>query len=425
MASEKKPKQVGGTITHAVHDLATQIMKHMSIANAPIIPYTYHDQDGPLLHTSPPRYKTELCRSFQETGSCNYERKCQFAHGQMELRGVQRHPKYKSKMCYTFHVTGMCPYGLRCHFVHASEDEGPAGVAEERLAIEAAPSTGTPARGAAAEPAVQDAQPPAPPRRVMVPFLRPHQIAQRIPYAHPNQHTTDGVQYQQHQQMDPTMQLQQFPYGAMQLMVRAPYVYPQPQQHEFNPFLTAPQQPMPAANYAFLSPPPPPIMPGATYAFIPPQQQQGILPPAGPTYSYIPQQQYQQQYQQRLFQPTPQVVYANYAYIPTHQLLKQELAAAHIHVPESQPPQPVPTGPPLPTLEKVTEPTISPAQPSQSQQPALFGGQQPTAGQAAVADTPQHPECFSNLDSEWKNLQLSEISDHSSQSSTTSANPAL
>lgn len=70
--------------------------------------------------TSPPsnRYKTELCRSFQENGSCNYGSKCQFAHGEAELRGLYRHPKYKTEACRTFYNFGYCPYGTRCHFIH-------------------------------------------------------------------------------------------------------------------------------------------------------------------------------------------------------------------------------------------------------------------------------------------------------------------
>lgn len=64
------------------------------------------------------RYKTELCRSFEETGFCKYKEKCQFAHGFQELRNVQRHPKYKTDRCRTYHSTGFCPYGSRCHFIH-------------------------------------------------------------------------------------------------------------------------------------------------------------------------------------------------------------------------------------------------------------------------------------------------------------------
>merc|ERR1739844_645592 len=45
------------------------------------------------------RYKTELCRPFSEHGTCKYGEKCQFAHGQAELRSVTRHPKYKTDLC--------------------------------------------------------------------------------------------------------------------------------------------------------------------------------------------------------------------------------------------------------------------------------------------------------------------------------------
>lgn len=68
------------------------------------------------------RYKTELCRPFEEAGVCKYAEKCQFAHGAHELRNLQRHPKYKTEYCRTFHSVGFCPYGPRCHFVHNEED---------------------------------------------------------------------------------------------------------------------------------------------------------------------------------------------------------------------------------------------------------------------------------------------------------------
>jgi len=63
-------------------------------------------------------FKTELCQSWRETGSCRYGPKCQFAHGKDELRPVIRHPKYKTEICKTFSTTGQCPYGKRCRFVH-------------------------------------------------------------------------------------------------------------------------------------------------------------------------------------------------------------------------------------------------------------------------------------------------------------------
>ncbi|XP_068174366.1 mRNA decay activator protein ZFP36 isoform X2 [Antennarius striatus] len=70
------------------------------------------------------RYKTELCRGFQETGSCKYGSKCQFAHGEAELRGLYRHPKYKTEPCRTFYNFGYCPYGSRCHFIHEDKISG-------------------------------------------------------------------------------------------------------------------------------------------------------------------------------------------------------------------------------------------------------------------------------------------------------------
>ncbi|KAI8331458.1 hypothetical protein BD560DRAFT_415711 [Blakeslea trispora] len=63
-------------------------------------------------------YKTEMCRNWQEMGSCRYAKKCRFAHGQQELRCVQRHAKYKTEICKTFHLTGTCSYGVRCTFIH-------------------------------------------------------------------------------------------------------------------------------------------------------------------------------------------------------------------------------------------------------------------------------------------------------------------
>jgi hypothetical protein len=39
------------------------------------------------------RYKTEMCRPYQENGTCKYGDKCQFAHGYAELRTISRHPK--------------------------------------------------------------------------------------------------------------------------------------------------------------------------------------------------------------------------------------------------------------------------------------------------------------------------------------------
>ncbi|KAL2920388.1 hypothetical protein HK105_200461 [Polyrhizophydium stewartii] len=71
---------------------------------------------------NPSLYKTELCRTWEETGSCKYGSKCQFAHSAAELRVVERHPKYKTEMCKTFWEKGTCPYGKRCCFIHLESE---------------------------------------------------------------------------------------------------------------------------------------------------------------------------------------------------------------------------------------------------------------------------------------------------------------
>ena len=83
---------------------------------------TKDDVVGPTTAT-PARYKTELCRSYEEMGgSCRYGDKCQFAHGVSELRSVDRHPRYKTELCRTFHTRGFCAYGPRCHFIHNMDE---------------------------------------------------------------------------------------------------------------------------------------------------------------------------------------------------------------------------------------------------------------------------------------------------------------
>lgn len=75
-----------------------------------------------LVNVNTSRYKTELCRPYEESGECKYGDKCQFAHGGHELRNLVRHPKYKTELCRTFHTVGFCPYGPRCHFIHNAEE---------------------------------------------------------------------------------------------------------------------------------------------------------------------------------------------------------------------------------------------------------------------------------------------------------------
>ncbi|OMJ92962.1 hypothetical protein SteCoe_4183 [Stentor coeruleus] len=65
------------------------------------------------------KYKTEMCRNWVETNTCQYSDKCNFAHGFDEL--IDKNPsneKYKSKKCIPFYSKGVCTYGQRCLFLH-------------------------------------------------------------------------------------------------------------------------------------------------------------------------------------------------------------------------------------------------------------------------------------------------------------------
>jgi len=64
------------------------------------------------------RYKTELCRNWEEYGRCPYGKKCLFAHGADELRSLRRNPLFKTSPCYWFYKVGICNHGKRCVFAH-------------------------------------------------------------------------------------------------------------------------------------------------------------------------------------------------------------------------------------------------------------------------------------------------------------------
>jgi hypothetical protein len=65
-----------------------------------------------------PKYKTELCKKFQNTGQCPYGYKCRFAHGKDELISKNQGKNYKKRLCKSFYEKGYCPYGSRCNFRH-------------------------------------------------------------------------------------------------------------------------------------------------------------------------------------------------------------------------------------------------------------------------------------------------------------------
>jgi len=63
------------------------------------------------------KYKTELCRTYEEKTYCPYGDKCRFAHGKEELVMVEAELS-KKKRCNGFWMNGCCSYGRRCKFGH-------------------------------------------------------------------------------------------------------------------------------------------------------------------------------------------------------------------------------------------------------------------------------------------------------------------
>lgn len=63
-------------------------------------------------------YKTELCVSYMKMGVCPYGNKCQFAHGEHDLKTVERPANWRLKPCANWAKFGSCRYGKRCCFKH-------------------------------------------------------------------------------------------------------------------------------------------------------------------------------------------------------------------------------------------------------------------------------------------------------------------
>jgi hypothetical protein len=104
------------------------------------------------------RYKTKLCCSFTLQGTCPYDRRCMYAHGESDLRSAEENhvdgivsqdtlraflirktgipppvviidpaeamiaERFKTKMCRGFTETGSCPYEERCMFAHGDAE---------------------------------------------------------------------------------------------------------------------------------------------------------------------------------------------------------------------------------------------------------------------------------------------------------------
>ncbi|KAL8116699.1 uncharacterized protein LOC141668285 [Apium graveolens] len=80
-------------------------------------------------------YKTEICRSWEDFGSCRYGAKCQFAHGKEDLRPTRFSNRSKSEiqMCKSYSSgPGSGSYGSKCRFSH-EQNNLPASGADSPL----------------------------------------------------------------------------------------------------------------------------------------------------------------------------------------------------------------------------------------------------------------------------------------------------
>src|SRR5690554_4488073 len=65
---------------------------------------------------------TKIALRTNELCSIRYGDNCQFAHSVKELNQVHRHPRYKTQLCKSFQSQGFCKYNDRCTFIHHSEE---------------------------------------------------------------------------------------------------------------------------------------------------------------------------------------------------------------------------------------------------------------------------------------------------------------
>jgi hypothetical protein len=102
------------------------------------------------------RFKTKMCQNHEKNGSCPYEARCMFAHGEQDLRTKQMNltanlvteeaiknflsqrmaaarttgdskvsilaERFKTKMCQNYEKHGSCPYEARCMFAHGEQE---------------------------------------------------------------------------------------------------------------------------------------------------------------------------------------------------------------------------------------------------------------------------------------------------------------
>ena len=68
----------------------------------------------------PELFKTAMCKAFSSGGNCPFAERCQFAHGNKDLRPpLGKGPTYKTRLCTNVANNGTCPRGEACSFAHS------------------------------------------------------------------------------------------------------------------------------------------------------------------------------------------------------------------------------------------------------------------------------------------------------------------
>ena len=68
------------------------------------------------------KFKTEICKYWEEKGKCPYGKRCAFAHGGDEKRHKTCQKEHKiSIKCINFYQNSFCAYGRRCQYKHFSD----------------------------------------------------------------------------------------------------------------------------------------------------------------------------------------------------------------------------------------------------------------------------------------------------------------
>ena len=95
-----------GTICQYAH--GNQELRSSSVSVAPLVPNM--NFESPVSLSLPnPQYKTVMCKNYLETGHCEWSSRCQYAHGQLEVRTLAQNylklnPQYKVRIAQLIHL---------------------------------------------------------------------------------------------------------------------------------------------------------------------------------------------------------------------------------------------------------------------------------------------------------------------------------